>query len=98
MTDFNEAVALYLAHLNNDYNRQYPDGRTHFEVEEGSKYVKVLSVTFGRSAHSFIVKADGPKFKAGDVLKAASWNAPAKNFRRANIFVGDFKACRWSGC
>lgn len=56
-------------------------------VEEGSKYYKVVTRSgSSRSVHSFIVKEDGPKFKRGDILKAASWNAPAKNQARGNIF------------
>jgi len=60
----------------------------------GKKYCKVM--TRG-SVHSFIVLEDGPKFKAGDILKAASWAAPATNFARANL-LGDYSnAVRWTG-
>ncbi len=98
MTDFNEAVALYLQHLTNDYSSQYGNGQKQFETEDGSKYVKVVAVGFGRSSHSFIVKEDGPKFKRGDILKAAGWNAPAKNFIRGNVLTNTFRNIRWSGC
>lgn len=59
----------------------------------GKKYVKVTSTRSGgsRSVHSFIVNVhDDPNFKFGDILKAASWAAPARNFARGNIFEGNF--------
>ena len=62
---------------------------------EGSKYIKVITEN---STHSFIVKADGPKFNAGDVLMAKSYKAPATNFARGNIYTENFSRIRWSGC
>ena len=66
----------------------------------GKKYIKVL---VGNSAHSFIVLADDTVkgkgygyFKRGDILKAASWNAPAKNFPRGNIFDNWYRT-HWTG-
>ena len=51
------------------------------EFEEGSKYVKVVSISWGsRSVHSFVEK------KTGDIWRAASWKAPARNFVRGNVF------------
>lgn len=67
-------------------------------IEEGSKYIKVISGARGqRSVHSFIVKKDDGKFKAGDILKAASWAAPAKNFSRGNVLTGNFGSVHWTG-
>jgi hypothetical protein len=63
-------------------------------VEVGSKYIKIIT---GSSVHSFIVRNDNGKFKAGDILKAASWRAPAKNFARGNIFDGTLDRVRWTG-
>lgn len=63
-----------------------------FEV--GSKYIKVIT---DASVHSFIVASDGDKqFKRGDVLKAASWKAPARNFARGNVLDGTATP-RWTG-
>jgi hypothetical protein len=68
----------------------------------GSKYLKIIREDdMNRSVHSFIVntKTD-KKFKYGDILKAASWNAPARNFARGNVFesVENIKkSVRWTG-
>lgn len=61
-------------------------------IEEGKVYFKVIA---GTGVHTFIVKEDGPKFRKGDILKAASWNAPAKNKARGNIF-GTYQI-KWTG-
>ncbi len=46
----------------------------------------------------FIVKTDtDKKFRKGDILKAASWAAPARNKARGNILEGDFSWVRWTG-
>jgi hypothetical protein len=62
----------------------------------GSKYIKVIRRDNQTSVHSFIVNIyDDDKFKYGDILKASSWNAPARNFARGNIFE-NYKI-RWTG-
>ena len=62
----------------------------------GSKYIKVIRRDNQTSVHSFIVNIyDDDKFKYGDILKAASWNTPARNFARGNVFE-DYKV-RWVG-
>jgi hypothetical protein len=107
-TNMNEALSKYLEAIKEDYRKWNGSNPTpiqsemtkEFEaglvVEEGSVYLKVISNKgSSRSVHSFIVKEDGPKFKRGDILKAASWNAPAKNQARGNIF-GAYRI-RWTG-
>lgn len=56
-----------------------------FEIKEGKKYFKIIKnnrVGTSRSVHSFVNKENG------DILKAASWNAPAKH-KRGNIFTNN---------
>jgi len=66
--------------------------------EVGSTYIKMISTNWGStSVHSFIVNKDTPKFKVGDILKAASWKAPATNFSRGSIFNLDTVPVRWTG-
>jgi hypothetical protein len=54
------------------------------EVKYGKKYIKIIR---DRSVWGFIVNTDNDKlFKKGDILKAAGWNAPARNAARGNLF------------
>ena len=67
----------------------------HYEV--GNKYIKVIKGGHNTSVHSFIVNTDkDKKFKLGDVLKAAGWNAPARNHARGNVIEGNYRAS-WAG-
>lgn len=105
---FDNEINLYLDHIYNDFvawfNRAASDSnyideriaefKANLRVEEGNKYIKVIHDT---SVHSFIVKKDDNKFKAGDILKAASWAAPAKNFARGNILNNNYNNVTWTG-
>ena len=65
---------------------------------EGKKYIKITK-SLGhnqRSVWGFVVKEDGGKFRKGDILKAARWNAPATNRARGNILDGGY-TIRWTG-
>jgi hypothetical protein len=66
-----------------------------FEV--GSKYIKVITGREQRSVHSFICLKDNGKFKKGDILKAAGWSAPARNFARGNVIAKQYGATTWTG-
>lgn len=70
--------------------------REGLEIEEGRKYYKIIRNDHGRSVWGFIVKEDGPKFRKGDILKAAGFKAPATNAARGNIIDGGYKIS-WSG-
>ena len=71
--------------------QEFNDG---LEVKEGQKYIKVIS---NRSVWGFIVKTDNDKkFAKGDILKAAGWNAPARNAARGNIVDGGYTV-QWTG-
>jgi hypothetical protein len=66
----------------------------NIRVDEGRKYIKNLSQG---SVWGFIVKnTDDKQFKQGDILKAASWAAPARNKARGNIIQGGY-TIEWTG-
>jgi predicted PP-loop superfamily ATPase len=96
---FEIAKAAYQQHLRNDYGINY-QGRYDIEFEKGSTYMKVVHLSSGgsRSSHSFIVLKPVKGFQVGDILKSASWKAPALNFKRGNIFQPEtWKNIRWTG-
>jgi hypothetical protein len=66
---------------------------TRVRWTEGKKYYKVIQ---GTSVWGFIVKEDSGKFRKGDILKAAGWNAPATNSARGNIIDGGY-SIQWTG-
>ena len=60
----------------------------------GNKYIKVVT---NNTVWGFVVNTDNDKkFKKGDILKAAGWAAPARNFARGNIIEGGY-TIRWTG-
>jgi len=64
-----------------------------FTIKEGKKYIKI---TRDNGVWGFIVNTDDDaKFKRGDILKAAGYNAPARNAARGNIFE-EFSVA-WTG-
>ena len=88
-TSFDAALANWLVkaqELVNDYHKAcgytaFPPGKLSLEM--GRRYVRVVrteGVGVGRSVHCFIDTT------TGDVLKAASWKAPAKG-PRGNIYT-----------
>jgi hypothetical protein len=84
-----------IADVNHDFaNERLDTFKKELRFEVGNKFIKIIS---GTSVHSFIVKEDEVKFKKGDILKAATWKAPAKNFARGNIINEDFGQVRWTG-
>jgi len=70
-------------------------------VTEGSRYFRIISNRHGQlHCMGFIVKDGHKKFKEGDLLHAASWAAPARNFARGNLYDDSFKTAgrvRWTG-
>ena len=71
------------------------------EVTEGSRYWKIISTNGSgtqKSVAGFIAKAGDKKFREGDMLKAAGWSAPARNFARGNVLDGTgLNNARWTG-
>lgn len=70
--------------------------KTELDIIEGNKYLKI--VRRGMGVWGFVVLADDDKkFKRGDILKAANWKTPARNFARGNVIQKLFGGVRWTG-
>ena len=96
--DFDEAMDNLLNNINTDYHKGFPKNKDMvLSLVAGSKFVKVVNEN---SVWGFVAKKDGVHkglpMKAGDVLKAASWRAPAKH-TRGNIFDKNQNYFRWTG-
>ena len=75
-----------------DYDKQWLDS-VRYVIS--TKYIKVIT---GSSVHSFILLEDDKQFEAGDILKASSWNAPARNFARGNVRApSTYESVSWTG-
>ena len=70
------------------------DFRAGLGYSVGSKYIKITTGD-GGSVWGFVMAVIDDKFNEGDILKAASWGSPARNFARGNVY-GDYRV-RWMG-
>jgi len=83
----------YITERINEFSNQ-------LQYSVGKKYIKITS---GRSVWGFVVIEDsnrrvtGDLFSAGDILKPAGANAPARNFARGNVLKNDFSRVQWAG-
>ena len=82
-------------------HRTSDDFRNDFMVKVGQKYIKIgrKSDYNGKMGQvwCFVVNTDDDaKFKRGDILKAAGFNAPARNAPRGNVLDGGFPI-QWTG-
>jgi hypothetical protein len=73
--------------------KMFDEYKNSFEVRNGRKFIKVIN---GGGVTAFIVKEGFKHFKRGDVLKAASWKAPALNKPRGNVLIGNYPI-QWTG-
>ena len=92
----NPAVSEFIKKVNTDIDVYYAKNLsnltpTHLMLEVGNKFLRLWQ---GTSCWGFISRVDGDlkgaPIKKGDLLKAASWKAPAKH-ARGNIMDGTAK-------
>ena len=100
--DLDIALTMYADHLKADYtkwNQDLCDNKFDVTFERGRKFIKVVKTSWGsRSVHSFICIQPHGTFQFGDILKAAGWAAPAKNFARGNVLnPKSYANHRWTG-
>ena len=109
--DLNEGISNMMAGAKEDYksfhtsmgkkeivagsygDTQLKEYDSKTKVSFGKKFIKVVQE---RSVFAFIVKEDTDKFKKGDILKAAGYNAPAQNAARGNVLTGNYYI-NWTG-
>lgn len=109
--DLNEGISNMMSGAKADYERFHTsNGRKEIvpgsygdtqlkeydsktKVFIGKKFIKVVQ---DRTVFAFIVKEDTDKFKKGDILKPAGYNAPAQNGARGNVLTGDYYI-QWTG-
>jgi hypothetical protein len=92
-TQYTESQLIgYRQHLIQDYRKHSgADATFYVDFQPGSKYIRVVVLSWGsHSAHSFIDAQ-------GKIWKAAGWKGPAKNFSRGDITTGEFTHIRWNG-
>ena len=97
--DFDMALYKYTDHLTADYNSTGSTGGYSISYVRGRKFLKVVSTSWNSpSVHSFICIKEHDGWKYGDILKAATWAQPAKNFARGNVLNTDsYKYMSWTG-
>jgi hypothetical protein len=100
--DMDMALTEYADHLKADYiswSNSLNFGKYDVTFDRGKKFIKVVKNDGigGRSVHSFVCIKAHDKWQVGDILKAASWAAPAKNFVRGNVLRKEYKNARWTG-
>ena len=98
---FDDAMDSLLAKIQEaytDWGKYSKDRKLNLSLKPGRKFIKVVE---GTRVWGFVAKVDGthkglPMLK-GDILKAATWRAPAKH-SRGSIFDKDMhKSFSWTG-
>jgi hypothetical protein len=96
---FDKAMDNLLVKIQDNYNNWSANPRTlDLKLNVGRKFIKVVE---GSRVWGFIAKVDGTHcglpMSKGDILKAASWRAPAK-YSRGSIFDKEMhKSFSWTG-
>ena len=87
-----DAMVLDYSKGNNN-ERMFNEYKDGFKTMTGQKFIKVIN---NNGVKAFVVKADGGRFKMGDILKPAGWRAPAKNSARGNVLEAGY-SIQWTG-
>ena len=96
---FDDAMDNLLVKIQEDYDtRSYGGKKLDLKLNKGRKFIKVVE---GTRVWGFISLVDGEHkgapIKVGDIMKAESWRAAAKN-SRGSIFDSEFhKIFSWTG-
>jgi len=90
-----QEIAQYKHNENKVWAHWYDEYKVKSTFKVGRNYVKLIH---DGSAIGFIVVSKKDKmFEYGDLLKSASWSAPARNYSRGNALTNMPKAIQWTG-
>ena len=96
--EFKNALGILEQTIITDYDKFMDSENMRQEFREGLAYEaggrKYLKIISKNSVWGFI-NLSNPKFKEGDILKAAGWRTPALNQARGNLFE-DYSIA-WTG-
>ena len=96
--EFKNALGVLEQTIIADYDKFMENPNMRQEFRDGLGYEpggrKYLKIVAGNSVWGFI-NLTNPKFKEGDILKAAGWRTPALNQARGNLFE-DYSVA-WTG-
>lgn len=81
-----QAVVDYAQKVINAHNLEYKQNEL-IKVEMGKRYARLVKEGTQRFCYGFVDMTNG------DLLKAASWKIPEKNFARGNVHTNDLKCC-----
>jgi hypothetical protein len=73
----------------------YDEYKVATEFKIGRTYVKLIHK--GSAKGFIVISKKDKKFEYGDLLMAASWAAPARNFARGNVFTNMPDVIQWTG-
>ena len=88
--ELENSINELMKHLNDTFGNE----NREYAVRAGKSYTKIMICSYGQySAYAFIANNEAVSnsvghVKQGDILKAASWNKPAKH-ARGNVFNAD---------
>jgi len=92
--DYNRWQSLSSTSYDQIRKQMFEEYCDSLEARYGNKYIKIVGEN---SVKGFIVNThQDKKFQFGDLLMAAGWNKPARNFARGNIFDDNLNV-RWTG-
>lgn len=87
-TQLEETVAYIQNVIDTYMSAKFPTlTRKVITIKKGRKYAKLVATDTSRYVYGFIDLTNG------DLLKAASWKAPALNFPRGNIHAKTLECC-----
>jgi hypothetical protein len=90
-----QRIAKYEHNKDKVWVHWYDEYKVNTEFNIGRTYVKLIHA--GSAVGFIVISKKDKKFAYGDILKVASWKAPARNFARGNVFTDMPEVIQWTG-